>query len=565
MDETTRKLIDALRSDPSNVAHYQALKAHYLSLGDVASAANLIEGWAARESDPMRASSAYLEAARLVMSLPNEEERLLSLLELALTLNPLAEDARGFLENYYLVRNDVDGLVDSLERQRDHLARIDTDPRVLAELEYRLGELLGERLGRKDDALQRYRAAAEIDPSHVQALYAARMELLRRGEIQSAIALLEQEASAETDPDRKLALLLELEQRALHELHDPALAIQAGEKAIAIAPHDLELRHRLTSMLLERIERGEASARDEAVAVQLMLELAAASPSDAAIVYARNALRIDPGSVEALGIFEDAARDESARKELLEHYSRFLEIAPDEGLSNTRRKRYAELLLASGAPEAAAEALQPLIEAGDAEASLKLVAITDAHPGLRPPMLPRALALLTEGYLEGGRPDAAAIALERLFLVEKDLDERIAIAERLSKLATETLHDRELALRVLRAWTALDPTDLTPQIRLVPLLREEGLTDELLDILDTLSLDPMDGGQYALEAARLLFESGDAKASLFRLRDRASFDERCRDAMLEIARSSGSRRSSPTSFARKRRAPAVCRTHPSTG
>src|SRR5690554_2088980 len=369
MDETTRKLIDVLRSDPSNVAHYQALKAHYLSLGDVASAANLIEGWAARESDPMRASSAYLEAARLVMSLPNEEERLLSLLELALTLNPLAEDARGFLENYYLVRNDVEGLVESLERQREHLARIDCDPAILAELEYRLGQLLEERLHRSDDALQHYRAAAELDPSHIKALYAARTEYLRRGDLAAAVELLEREAAAESDPARKLALYLELEQRALHELHDDGLAIHAAQKAVVIAPDDLQLRHRLTGMLLERIERGEADERDEAMAIQLMLELAAASPSQDALVYARNALRIDPGSTEALSVFEDAARDEGARAELLEHYAAYLETtgATDEALA--RRRRFADLLLSGGSPDGAAEALAPLIEGGDIEAS----------------------------------------------------------------------------------------------------------------------------------------------------------------------------------------------------
>ena len=49
MEETAEALISKLRRDPSDQDAFSALKAYYGQIGDSASLANLIEGWAKRE------------------------------------------------------------------------------------------------------------------------------------------------------------------------------------------------------------------------------------------------------------------------------------------------------------------------------------------------------------------------------------------------------------------------------------------------------------------------------------------------------------------------------------
>ena len=65
MDATAEELIARLRRNPDDPTAYAALKSHYHRAGDVASLANLLEGWAARSPDPGAAAQAFHEAAEL--------------------------------------------------------------------------------------------------------------------------------------------------------------------------------------------------------------------------------------------------------------------------------------------------------------------------------------------------------------------------------------------------------------------------------------------------------------------------------------------------------------------
>jgi tetratricopeptide (TPR) repeat protein len=403
MDSTTQELIESLRQNPEDVAAYERLKAHYLAHGDLASAANLIEGWGARRQDPLEASQAYVEAAQLVAETPDEASRFVSLLELALTLHPGHVRAHELLHRHYVTCADADGWIASLERRRDNLSRAAGSQAQIAELEFQLGEAWARHGRRVDRAALHYRAAYELDPTHVASLYAARQIYLEAGNIKAATRLLELEAKAERDAERKLALYHELQLRRERDLGDL------------------------------------------------------------------------PGAIEAARVV--------------------LSLEPSGARADERRRWLAESLLVEGHVEEAMRALAPLVDAGDESACRKIVELSETYPDLDAPLRVPALGALARLYESEQRLDAAAAVLERLFRALEDPELRIPVADKIARLALES-GDRRRAIRALSEWAALDSADLQPRRRLVPLLHEDGPTDQLLDVLRSLVDDPRERPSY---------------------------------------------------------------------
>jgi tetratricopeptide (TPR) repeat protein len=236
MDSTTRALIERLRDDPEDASAYERLRAHYLADGDLASAANLIEGWGARRDDPVAASQAYVDAAQIVAEIPDETARFVSLLELALTLHPPHVRANELLHRHFVDRADADGWIQSLEQRRDNLARAGRHRSEIADLEYRLGEAWAKHHRRMDRAALHYRAAYELDPNHIASMYASRQIYQDAGNVKAVVRLLELEARAEPDRARKIALYHELQSRLERDLGDIPGAIEAARTVLVLEP-----------------------------------------------------------------------------------------------------------------------------------------------------------------------------------------------------------------------------------------------------------------------------------------------------------------------------------------
>src|SRR5690606_8816839 len=111
-------------------------------------------------------------------------------------------------------------------------------PRRLAVLRFKLGEAWARGFGRDDRAAAQYRAALELDPLLVPALYAARQIALRHGELRAAATLLAREAQAEPERDRSVALYLELSHLRANALEELDGAVEAAEAALGLAPSD---------------------------------------------------------------------------------------------------------------------------------------------------------------------------------------------------------------------------------------------------------------------------------------------------------------------------------------
>ena len=75
MTGSAEELIARLRANPEDPAAFAELRAHYHRIGDHASLANLLVGWAGRTQDHGSAATAFVQAADLIARYVNEIPR----------------------------------------------------------------------------------------------------------------------------------------------------------------------------------------------------------------------------------------------------------------------------------------------------------------------------------------------------------------------------------------------------------------------------------------------------------------------------------------------------------
>lgn len=596
MDSAAQELIARLRRNPEDAEAFGALRAHYQRIGDYASLANLLEGWAGRARDPSAAAQALFEAGELVLGVLADRERAIRMYERALATEPRHQDAFLRLRALFEDAEDARRLADLLERQGAALSKLGADARDVALLYHQLGELWEHRFARVDRAVHHYRRAFELDPGLVPAIYAAREIYRQAGNIKAAAGLLEKEAKAELDPARRVALWRELAHVRAEQLDDPEGAAIALKRALEVAPGDLEVMHDLARVYLARASRGKdehVAASDRHRAADLFYQIAQKVPPEHALPYLEGALDARPDHEGALALLERVADDLGQGHRLPARWVAYLAHAPERPEAAYRRKRLAEAYLEAGQIEYAITCLEWLLEDGDAEAAERLVDLYRAEgreedalralgiaalglpPSDRIPRLRELVAALRDrGDLEGAASYAREILAidpadpEAITLIEDacrhggdylPLREALLAASRVSGLSTEARKQRLKEVAVLSehkigdldgaigAWRgviALDPSEREARNHLKRLLRATERWDELVDVLERETLtatDPEPKAEIYRQLARVHREHrGDLQAAIRALRnlrellpdDTAGRDALC-DALLE--------------------------------
>jgi tetratricopeptide (TPR) repeat protein len=538
MDPVAEELIGRLRRNPADHQAFVALRAHYHQRGDWASLANLIEGWAGRAPDGAAAAQAYLESGDLVYSALADRERALALYERALERMPTHADSLGRLEAILEESGDAQRLLQVLERHADRLQRVGADPRWIAGIHYRLGELLERRFQRTDRAVLHYRKAFEFDPGHVPAIYGAREIYRNAGNLKAAAQLYEMEIAAEPDLTRRASLLRELAHLRAERLGDLEGAATALGHALAQIPGDLGVMHDLATVLLRRADSAADPARgvaDRQQAADLFYQMAQAVPPEHAIGYVEAALDAAPDHDRALALLDSLATHLGRPDLLPVRWVAFLRAAPDAPGALDLRRRLGHAYLEAGQIDDAIVCFEPLLDAGDGESAELLVelyrragrdgdvvralSVSTSSPTLSPERRVARLRELVEALVARGERDGALVrAYEILQLVPGD-PEALAFAEselrargaweqlrelelamaRIAELPVEArklrlrsaaeLSERELrdAAGALDAWRAaygLDPADATSRAELAKRLEAAGLWDELVELLE---------------------------------------------------------------------------------
>lgn len=536
MDATAQELIARLRRNPDDPEAFASLRAHYQRIGDYASLANLLEGWAGRATDRGAGAHAMYEAGELVLGALSDRERAVRMYERALSLDPRHQDSFLRLRGLFEDGGEMRRLADLLEKQAGALQKAGADPRDVALLYHQLGEIWEHRFSRVDKAVNHYRRAFELDPSFVAALYAAREIYRAAGNMKAAATLLEKEAKAELDAARKNALWRELAHLRAEHLDDQEGAARALKRALSDAPGDLEIMRDLARVYLTRAERtgdDHVRASDRHRAADLLYQMAQQVPTDHALAYLEQALDARPDHDGAMLLYERMVDEVGQRGRLPQRWVAYLAHAPDRPESGRRRKALARAYLDAGQVDYAITCLEWLLEAGDPEAAEELVtlyrqvgrhddvvrALGVAAQGLPPdkrvPRLRELVAALRDrGELERagelgaqildiepGDPEALHLLEEscrktgdwtplRNALLAASRVSGLSAAERtqrlqhVASLSEKHLADVDGAISAWRGVTALDPADVEARSHLKRLLRQAERWDQLVELLE---------------------------------------------------------------------------------
>lgn len=536
MDPTADELIARLRRNPDDVAAYQALRTHYHRLGDFASLVNLLEGWAGRVQDPAGASQSLFEAGELAWGALHDQARGMSFYERALQRNGAHADAFARLSGMYETNGDFTRLAQLLEGHADALGRTNTDPRTVAALHQRLGELWETTFQRPDKAILHYRRAFELDPMLVPAIYAAREIYRHAGNMKACATLLEQEIKAEQDGERRIALLRELGHLRLESLQDPDGALAALKRAAVEDPASMDVQNDLARAYMARAERAKdpmIADADRRRAADSLWHIAQNQPPTEAVETLSAALDASPDHDGALALLERIAERVGHFELLPPRWVAFLARAPDAPEARERRKRLGHAYLDAQQLDYAASCFEWLLEEGDADAADTLVGIyrqlgrdADAMraldvaaralpPAARVPRLREMMAMaITSGDASGAAQHARGILEvdgadpEALSYLEGDLRKRGAWAElrdlllsavrvpgltaearkqrlrEVAQVCEKRLSDVDGAIGAHQGIVALDPADKDSRTALLRLLEQAQKWDDLAQALE---------------------------------------------------------------------------------
>lgn len=466
MDVAAEELIARLRRNPDDAHAYASLRAHYQRLGDYPSLANLLEGWATQARDPNAAAQSFFDAAELVWGL-GDAPRALVLYEQALERSPRHGDAWARVEQMLEANGDTQTLAAKLERRAEAMTRAGADPREVAAIEQRLGELWEHTFSRPDKAVLHYRKAFELDATLVPAIYSAREIYRKAGNVKAAATLCELEAKAEPDAERRVALLRELAHMKGTELGDWEGAIAALKRASQQSPQSAEVLDDLARAYLARAERSpdpHTAQSDRARAADALVQIAQRHAPADSVPILEQALDAAPEHEPALAMLERIAEKVGDVRLLPARWVAFLARSPEAPGARERRKRLAAAYLEAGQVDYAITCLEWLLADNDTEAASQLVelyrqagreddalhALGVAASGLPPA---ERIARLREMIaIHAARGDDASVAreAESILEIEPSDAEALSILEERCRKAGDWTRLRDLLLRAAR-------------------------------------------------------------------------------------------------------------------
>jgi tetratricopeptide (TPR) repeat protein len=475
---------------------------------------------------PVVRSEVLLELSEIAKR-QGENERASEILESALeaAANHPVEALR--LENALRQRGSYETLVRALELR---LAREDNSPKA-AEVLFELADVLGNRLGRDEEAFAAGLRAVSISPSSPTA-HASMLALARRTQSvpRYTSTLTALAAKAETEGDTALGreIYVRLGDIYENETEDFARAASFFEQAERLGPKSGDLLRSLERVyerqgngmgqeriLVELVELEKAAAPSNAKQIaDALLRLAALrldSPEkiQATCALISEALDQDSTSVQATDLLRRAADAHPANDEVLAFYERVARKANSEFALLDALRRRAELPAPATAALREAVALAVKLGERDVAESLlrKYMIVFRADPEERPHAEWALLALADIVEAKGDVREALTIRREAADFAEPDVSRKIRFD--VARDAADKLSDPRLAASIFGQLLEEDSTDRAAWEPLLGLYRQTGETERLAALLVTVIAAMDDDGERVrlrLERARLLLE-----------------------------------------------------------
>ncbi|MEZ4225689.1 MAG: tetratricopeptide repeat protein [Polyangiaceae bacterium] len=464
-----------LQIDSAHEGALTALVRHYRALDRWEDVASLYERHIKLVGEPDHQLELTLALGRVLMEQIGATDRATVAYEKALEINPEHAGALEALARLRETAGDADAALSAI----DALAEKASSPEAKAEQYLRAAKLLEGR-GDRDGAIERYKSALDANPGDAGVSASLRGAYLARGDVNSAIKLLEREMER-TEGDRakgklagELALLLR------DRLKDMAKAEEAAKRAVSFDPTNAfglmvlgDLAFDASRYLEAAKHYGTLAARADSLekkdAVRVLVHyvdaLSKTGSTEEALAPMDTLLRIAPEDMEALGrvaqvTFEHGspARAVDLYKDYLERFGKQLK-AKDKALSMAR---YGEALRRAERWDEANTALEEAI---------------DLDPSSTVPL--ESLA----GVCEGKGDWEGAIKIKTRHLDVAVGDKRADLLIEIGDIASEHLNDRTRATKSYVAALEEKPEDRRLLTKLMQLYSEEKDWGKLVDVV----------------------------------------------------------------------------------
>lgn len=465
----------ALQADPGRVSAMASLVRFYRVLERWDEASRLYERQLQLVEEPAERVALGMAWGRVLVEQIGSPERAAHAYELVLQVD--AEHA-GALEALAKLREssgDADAALEAILALADQA----TSPHSRAEQYVRAAKLLEDR-GDRDGAIDHYRQALDANPSDKGAAMALRAAYVARGDVNSAVELIEREMER-TEGERAQAKLGGELSRILHEkLGDDVRAESAAKKAVALDPGNVDAllvlgdiafedqRFVEASAHLGRLaERAESLGHDQAVRilVRYVDALSKSGSTEKALSPMDTLLRLAPDNAEALArvaqvTFEHGSPKRAAEL-LVDYLDRFGTYLPDD----TRAVACYRL----------GESLR---RAGNLDAAIRhLEEACDLDPSYAPPLVSLA-------QLHASRENwADVIRTKTRHLDVATGDERVQLLVDVGELAASKLGDRTQATKSFVAALEERPDDRKLLTKLMQLYSEEKDWNKLVEVV----------------------------------------------------------------------------------
>jgi tetratricopeptide (TPR) repeat protein len=215
---------------------------------------------------------------------------------------------------------------------------------ALSALQFKMGQLYEDRLGRDEDAIGSYRRAVEADPNHRAAVRALARKLEQKGSWDDLVRLLEAELATLDEPKLRARTALRIGEVSENRLRAPEKALAAYEQALAAEPELVPARDgriRLLTeardyrRLVEELEREASAQRDPRLAIWALLRAGEVYRDDLgdptrAVRAFEAVIERDPAHVEALLALEPLYAERGAWEALAGVYAAEARVLSDK-------------------------------------------------------------------------------------------------------------------------------------------------------------------------------------------------------------------------------------------
>ena len=254
-DQAIEKYEQILSIDPDNEDALISLEKIYRSQKKWEDMVQVIDRHVYVVQEEEKKISLLLTAGQIVIEELKDNERAINIYSSILDIDSTHPQALSILANLYEQAERYDEAYEMMES----LLKVTLEPAERVELLYRMGVILDTRLGRRDEAIEKFNEALSIDPSHLESLGALRTLYIDMEEWGMAAQILDVEQEHTTVLSQKSELLYARGQILANNLHRMEEAIECFKKAIEV---DSENENAAVPLIEYYLEHGEFASAE---------------------------------------------------------------------------------------------------------------------------------------------------------------------------------------------------------------------------------------------------------------------------------------------------------------